>query len=70
MVDHPVEHATWAGNPSPGDYEVIVELYGWNDAPHQPVPFTVVVRDGGGDREYHGVIEMISSNVRVVSFTR
>lgn len=70
VVDNPVEHASWAEKPPAGPYRVEVQFYDYRDAPQVPVPFTVVVTDGGVLRTYNGVLHAKGDKVTVVEFGR
>ncbi len=66
----PVEHATWSTEPPPGDYRVVVVLYGNNGEAPRAVPYTVVITDGDTKKEYSGVADTVQKPQTVVEFTR
>ena len=70
LVDNPVEHVSWTGEPPPGDYRVDVQLYDYHDAPQGPVPFTVVVTEGDASHTYSGTVESKGASVKVTEFKR
>ncbi|HWJ17252.1 MAG TPA: hypothetical protein VNR65_00855 [Geobacterales bacterium] len=70
LVDNPVEHVSWAGDPPAGDYRVDVQLYDYHDAPEGPVPFTVVITEGGASRTYSGTVGTKGASVKVTEFRR
>jgi hypothetical protein len=69
VVNNPVEHISWASEPPPGPYRVEVQLYDYNDAPAGPVPFTVVITDGGISRTYTGTVKK-GESVKAAEFQR
>lgn len=70
LEERPIEHAIWAQEPPPGEYHVQVVYYGSNGAEPRVVPFTVVVRDGAGERVYNGRVDGENKEADVVSFRR
>jgi hypothetical protein len=68
-VDHPLEHATWAQDPPPGEYRIIVNYFD-HGQPAKPTPFTVVVTSGAEEKTYTGVAREHSREIEVVRLTR
>ncbi|ARN81128.1 hypothetical protein [Methylocystis bryophila] len=56
VLDRPVEHATWESDPPPGLYKVSVAMASRNGNPERPVPFTLLMRSGGKEQVYRGVM--------------
>jgi hypothetical protein len=70
LVDNPIEHVSWTGEPPAGDYRVEVQLYDYHDAPQGPVPFTIVITEGGASRTYSGTVATKGASVKVTEFRR
>jgi len=69
IVEHPVEHATWERDPPPGAYQVSVTMASRNGSPERPTPFTVLLRSGGKEQVFHGVVNGSEESV-VTAFER
>jgi len=67
---HPIEHVAFAGEPPAGDYRIEVVLYNRYDLPARNVPFTIIIRDQAGEREYPGQAQVVKAPVAVTSFRR
>ena len=68
--EQPIEHATWAEEPPPGNYRVAVVLYSTNGLAPRPVPFRIVIRDGDSQRTYDGRADKERAEVEVTSWRR
>ncbi|HXW24248.1 MAG TPA: hypothetical protein VEK73_05835 [Xanthobacteraceae bacterium] len=68
LVDDPVEHVTWIGEPPPGQYRVEVVYYDGRDTAGGPVPFTVVIRDGNNEQVFKGVAQKPHTTVIAAEF--
>jgi hypothetical protein len=70
LVETPVEHVTWTEEPPPGHYRIEVAFFDRRDAPDEPVPFTVVLRDGNNERVFRGMVDRPEKTVVVTEFER
>jgi hypothetical protein len=69
-VDTPVEHASWAEPPPPGEYRVWIVFYNRRGQPERGVPYTVVIREGDQQRELKGVATELEKPIVVTTFQR
>ncbi len=70
LEDRPVEHVRWDADLPKGHYQIVVVYFARRDAPHEPVPFTVIVRDSGQEQTYSGVLTSPDERKTVVEFDR